>query len=221
MEAKKRILYLIIGYLGALAGCYGVLMFNKYLLMSLPMAVRMICMVVGYWLIALVPIILMCLSKQRPESIGFTKEKKGLQVVIGIVSGLVIASLYFLVPYFMGFGAIVDNGSRYTRLWQFSFELVYFIVAVGAVEEIVFRGFVYSQIKGIFSNEWVAIIGSSILFGLFHILIGNMIQVCITTIIGFIFCLVRYKIKGCSMLSLILMHGVYDFMILLYSSLLF
>ena len=69
----------------------------------------MICMVVGYWLIALVPIVLMCLSKQRPESIGFTKEKKGLQVVIGIVSGLVIASLYFLVPYFMGFGAIVDS----------------------------------------------------------------------------------------------------------------
>ncbi|MCR5324449.1 MAG: CPBP family intramembrane metalloprotease [Lachnospiraceae bacterium] len=221
METKKRILYLIIGYLGALAGCYGVLMFNKHLLTSLPLIAGMVCMVVSYWLIALVPIILMCLLKQHPESIGFTEEKKGQQVMIGIVSGLVIASLYFLVPYFMGFGAIVDNGSRYTRLWQFYYELLYFIVAVGAVEEIVFRGFVYSQIKGIFSNEWIAMIGSSILFGLFHILVGNLIQVCVTTIIGFIFCLVRYKIKGCSMLSLILMHGVYDFMIMLYSSLLF
>ena len=221
METKKRIINLIIGYFGALAGCYGVLMFNRYLLISLPLAARMVCMVVSYWLIALVPIFMMRWSKQSINSIGFTKEKMGMQVVIGMVSGLVIASLYFLVPYFMGFGAVVDNGSRYTKLWQFAFELMYFIVAVGAVEEIVFRGFVYSQIKEIFKNEWVAIIGSSALFGLFHILIGNMVQVCITTIIGFIFCMVRYKIKGCTILSLIIMHGVYDFMIMLYSSLLF
>lgn len=221
MNKKRDIILMIIGYIGALAGCFGVIMFNRYILTSLPLAGRMICMILVYWLIALVPIILICITKDKNEALVFPKEKIGIQILIGAVSGLVISSAYFLAPYFCGFGSLVDNGSRYTKLWQFVFELVYFIVAVGAVEEIVFRGFIYSKIKSIFGNEWMTILLSSILFGLFHLLIGNIVQVCLTTIIGIIFCLVRYKVKGCSMLSLIVLHGVYDFMIVLYSSLFF
>jgi len=221
MEKKKTIINLIITYVGGLAGCFGVNMFNWYVLMSLPLVGRMICMVVTYWLIALIPIIIMLISKMNLKTIGFEKEKMGLQVFIGIVSGLLIASAYFLVPYFMGFGELVDNGSRYTALWQFCYEYFYFVVSVGAVEEIIFRGVIYQQLKQLFGNEWGAIIISSVLFGFFHMFTGNIVQIMMTTVIGFIFCMVRYKIKNCSLLSLILMHGTYDFLLLLYSSLLF
>ena len=221
MSKRNEVILLILGYLGAFAGCFGVNMFNQYLLMSFPTIVRMALMIITYWLIALVPLIIILVTKNKDGILGISKKDIGMQILIGIAAGLVISSAYVLVPYFLGFGAFVDNGSRFTKLWQFSYELFYFIVAVGAVEEIVFRGFVYSKIKNIFSNEWAAMIVSSVLFGFFHILIGNIVQVCFTTIIGFIFCLVRYKFKKCSMLSLILLHGVYDFMIVLYSSLLF
>ncbi|MCR5092653.1 MAG: CPBP family intramembrane metalloprotease [Lachnospiraceae bacterium] len=221
MNRKRDICLMILGYVGALAGCFGVIMFNSYVLTSLPLAGRMICMLIVYWLIALVPLVLIFVSKDKIDTLTFSREKIGMQILIGVAGGSVIASAYFLVPYFMGFGSYVDNGSRFTQLWQFAFELVYFIVAVGAVEEIVFRGFVYSKLKSVFSNEWISIFASSILFGLFHLMIGNIVQVCLTTIIGIIFCLVRYKVKGCTMLSLIILHGVYDFLIVLYSSLLF
>lgn len=221
MSRKSSGFLMILGYVGALAGCFGVIMFNRYVMTSLPLAGRMICMPLVYWLIALVPIILICISKDENEILIFPKEKIGIQILIGAISGLVIASAYFLVPYLLGFGSYVDNGSRFTKLWQFVFEFVYFIVAVGAVEEIVFRGFIYSKLKSICGNEIITILVSSILFGLFHLLNGNIVQVCITTIIGIIFCLVRYKVKSCSMLSLIILHGVYDFMIVLYSSVLF
>ena len=220
MNKRNEVILLILGCLGAFAGCFGVNMFNQYCLMSLPLIARMVLMIISYWLMALVPIIIILVTKNKDGVLSFSKKNIGSQILIGIAAGLILSAAYFLVPYFLGFGEFVENGRRYTHLWQFAFELFYLIVAVGAVEEIVFRGFVYTKLKNIFSNEWVAIIVSSVLFGFFHILVGNIVQVCITTIIGFLFCLVRYKFKKCSMLSLILMHGIYDFMLTLYSSLL-
>lgn len=221
MKKKQTFIYLVITYIGVLASCFGVNMFNRYVMMSLPLAGRMICMVIMYWMIALIPIIIMLISKTSLKTIGFEKEKIGIQVLIGIVSGLIIASAYFFVPYFMGYGEIVDNGTRYKALWQFIFEYVYLVVAVGATEEIAFRGTIYQQMKNLFENEWGAIILSSVLFGFFHMFSGNVIQIIMTTIIGFIFCIVRLKISRCTLLSLVFMHGTYDFLIVLYSSLLF
>lgn len=189
--------------------------------MSLPLVARMICMIITYWLIALIPLGIMLFTKEKDERMTLKKDGLGTQILIGLVAGLVISSAYFLVPYLLGFGSIVDNGSRYSQAWQFAYEFFYFIAAVGAVEELVFRGFIYSKLERFFNSEWAAIIISSVLFGLFHILNGNIIQVCITTIIGFIFCIVRHKIKKCTLLSLIILHGVYDFMLTLYSSILF
>lgn len=220
-EREKTILYLIITYMGALAGCYGVNMFNRYVMMSLPLAGRMVCMVTMYWVIALIPIIIMLISGTSLQTIGFEKEKIGLQIVIGIVSGGIIASAIFLVPYFMGYGEIVDNGMRYKALWQFGFDYFYKVISIGAVEEIIFRGVIYQQLKKLFGNDWGAILISSVLFGFFHIFTGYVIQILMTAIIGFIFCMVRHKMKRCSLLSLILMHGTYDFFLVLYPSLLF
>lgn len=221
MDKKKTFIYLIITIVGAFAACFGINMFNSYVLMSLPLILRMILMVVTYWVIALVPIVIMVISKMSLESIVFKKESIGSQIVTGIIFGIVVASAYFLVPYFLGFGELVDNGSRYTMLWQFAFEYFYFVVAVGAVEELIFRGIIYQQLMKLVKNEWGVIIVSSVIFGLFHMFTGYVIQILMTTIIGFIFAVIRYKNKRCTLLSLVFLHGTYDFMLMLYSSLLF
>ncbi|HOA32639.1 MAG TPA: CPBP family glutamic-type intramembrane protease, partial [Clostridia bacterium] len=61
---------------------------------------------------------------------------------------------------------------------------------------------------------------SSLLFGLFHIFNGNIVQVIMTSFLGVLFCLFREKIKGCTLLSLIIAHGSYNAMIVLWVSVL-
>ena len=220
MEKKKEWIYLIVGFLGVMLGLIGVVLFNQFVLMSLPLAVRMISMIFVYWLIALIPVIIMFAVKDKLSEYGFSKEKISLQVILGVAIGVVMSFILTLLPHLLGFGEYVDSGKRYEYLWQFIYEFVYCIVAIGFVEEFVFRGFVYQKIKSIFRKDITAVIGSSVLFGVFHLFSGNIIQMVMTALIGAFFCFCRLKIKNCSTLSLIIAHGVYDALITVFSSVL-
>lgn len=123
-----------------------------------------------------------------------------------------------LVPHLVGFGAYADNGKRYIHLWQFAYEFLYCIAAVGLVEEFIFRGFIYNKIKKISGNDMAAVIVSSVLFGLFHILNGSIVQMIMTALLGVLWCLCRLKIKNCTLLSLIIAHGIYDALITVFAS---
>lgn len=54
MSKKKERICLIVGFLGALLGLCGLVSFNQFVVMLLPLGVRMVSMIVTYWLIALV-----------------------------------------------------------------------------------------------------------------------------------------------------------------------
>ncbi len=213
MNRKKEWICLIVGFLGAMLGVYAVIVFNGFVLMSLPLGLRMVSGIVVYWLIALIPIIAMLVNRDRLTDYGFYKDKIGFQMIAGIFIGLAMSIVLTLIPHLLGLGAYVDNGKRYQYLWQFIYEFGYCILAVGVVEEFVFRGLIYAKIKSISQKDAAAVIGSSVLFGLFHILGGNIIQVIGTALIGAFFCFCRLKIKNCSILSLIIGHGIYDALI--------
>ena len=91
---------------------------------------------------------------------------------------------------------------------------------MGLAEEFAFRGFIYQRVKSLFGKDFLAVIISSVLFGFFHIMSGNIIQMVITGFIGALFCFFRLKIKNCTTLSVIIAHGVYDALITLMASLL-
>ncbi|MBU3112040.1 CPBP family intramembrane metalloprotease [Clostridium lacusfryxellense] len=56
------------------------------------------------------------------------------------------------------------------------------------------------------------------MFGLFHYPVGhNILQVLMTTVIGFIFAVLRLKFKDCTTLSVGIAHGLYDTFILILS----
>lgn len=218
MSKKKEWICLIVGYLGAMLGLCGVVSFNQFVLMMLPLELRMISMPVIYWLIALIPIIVMSITKGKLVDCGFIKSKIGLQILIGVLIGIGMSLMLTLIPHLFGFGAYVDSGKRYQYLWQFIYEFFYCIVAIGFVEEFVFRGFIYDKIEKISQKEMIAIIGSSVLFGVFHFFGGNPVQMLMTACIGALFCLCRLKIKNCSTLSLIIAHGIYDALITVWAS---
>lgn len=217
-KQKKNIILLTAGFAGSIAGTACVATFNREVLMTLPTAARVICMIVTYWFIGLVPLVLTIANKDTLQSFGFSKQNIGRQIITGIIIGIVMSMLFTFLPHIAGFGAYVDNGNRYTRAWQFLFEFIYCISAVSLTEEFVYRGFIYQKFKAISGNETFAMIGSSALFGLFHIFSGNVIQVVITAFIGALLCILRLKIKNCTTLSLIMVHGIYDFMITVWAA---
>lgn len=218
MSKKKEWICLIVGFLGAMLGLYGVVAFNQFVLMSLPLGLRMVSMLLIYWLIALIPIIVMLVKKDKLVDYSFSKDKKKFQIIVGILIGVATSFILTLIPHLFGFGKYVDSGKRYKYLWQFIYEFFYCIFAVGFVEEFVFRGFVYEKIKSISQKDMIAIIGSSVLFGVFHLFSGNIVQMIMTACIGAFFCFCRLKVKNCSTLSLIIGHGVYDALITVWAS---
>ncbi|MGN0608288.1 MAG: CPBP family intramembrane glutamic endopeptidase [Oscillospiraceae bacterium] len=218
MSRKKEWISLTVGFLGAMLGLYGVVSFNRYVLMSLPLGLRMAMMIVIYWLIALIPIIMALVNKEKLNDYGFTKEKIGTQIVTGAVIGIAMSLVLTLLPHLFGFGEYVDNGKRYQFIWQFVYEFIYCILAIGFVEEFVFRGFIYEKIKSISQKDMTAVIGSSVLFGVFHLFGGNIVQLFVTACIGAFFCFCRAKIKSCTILSLIIAHGIYDALITVWAS---
>lgn len=220
MSKKKEWICLIVGFFGAILGLYGVVSFNQFVLMSLPLGLRMISMIFVYWLIALIPIIVMFVNKEKLVDYGFSKDKMKFQIIVGVFIGIAMSVILTLIPHLFGLGEYVDSGKRYQFLWQFIYEFFYCIFAVGFVEEFVFRGFVYKKIKNISQKDMIAIIASSMLFGLFHLFSGNIIQMLMTACIGVFFCFCRLKVKNCSTLSLIIAHGVYDALITVLASVL-
>lgn len=140
------------------------------------------------------------------------------QIILGVLIGIAVSFILTLIPHLLGFGEYFDSGKKYKYLWQFIYEFFYCILAVGFVEEFVFRGFIYKKIKNISRKDIIAIIGSSVLFGVFHIFSGNIFQMIMTACLGIFFCFCRLKIKNCSTLSLIIAHGIYDAFITVFAS---
>lgn len=217
MNRRRDWAEIVIGSLGILLALYGLTMFNQHILMTLSLGVRTIAMILTYWLIATVPVIIMLIRKDNLSDYGFTKEKMFHQILIGILVGIAFSVVFTLIPHLLHFGDWVDNGKRYSQLWQFFYEFLYCIFAVGLVEELIFRGFFYGKIKKI-SNDTVAIVLSSVLFGFFHLFSGNIVQMIMTAFLGVVWCLCRKKVKHCSTLSLVIGHGIYDALITVWAS---
>lgn len=219
LKTKSSLIQLFIAICGTFVVVFGLFMFNCYLLMSFSLRLRLILMIVTQWILFLVPAILMIVYKEKLSSMGFKKEEIPLQIGIGVLLAISMSLILTIFPILFGFKDMVGNAS-YTQTWQFVYEFIYRILGVALVEELVFRGYIFHKLLEIKDSKWFAIIISSLLFGLFHIFNGNIIQIFMTAFIGLIYCIFREKIKGCTLLSLIIAHGVYDAMIVLWVSIL-
>lgn len=106
MNKKKEWICLIIGFFGAILGLYGVVSFNQFVLMSLPLWLRMISMIIAYWLIALIPIIVMFVNKDKFVDYGFSKDRMKFQIIVGVLIGIAMTVILTLIPHILGIGII-------------------------------------------------------------------------------------------------------------------
>ena len=217
---NKKIIETIIAVVSVFLLEFGLICFNKYVLMSLPLAARMIFMIVMYWIIALVPIIFCVKNKEKIACLGFSKDKILKQVLIGVVIGCIMSIFITLIPILIFGKENTYSSYNFKYIWQYLYQFIYLLVGVALTEEFIFRGYLLKNIKDICKNSIVPIIITSFLFGLFHIFNGNIVQVVMTSFIGAIFVICREKIKDCSLLSLIIAHGLYDWLIVLFTAIL-
>ncbi len=218
-KSKSSIIQLLIAICGVFIALFGLSMFNQLLLMSFSLPLRMILMIATQWLLFLAPGILMIVNKEKLSYIGFRKENISLQIGIGVMLAISMSLLLTVLPIMLGFKDMVGSTS-YTHTWQFIYYIFYVILGVSLAEELIFRGYIFHKLLQIKNAKWFAITISSLLFGLLHIFQGNIIQVFVTAFLGVLFCLFREKIKGCTLLSLIIAHGIYDAMIVLWVAIL-
>ena len=214
-DSKKNLTFLIIAVLGVLAVLFGVVLFNSHLLSSFTLPLRMILVIVTQWLLFLVPGILMLVNKEKFKDLGFTKKKLLKQILIGLGIAAAMSAVLTVLPVLLGLRDWIGS-TNYTQAWQFAYEFIFAIFGVALAEELIFRGYIFHKLLDIKNSRWFAVIVSSALFGLFHIFTGLSLQILTTAIIGVFYCLCREKIKDCTILSLIIAHGVYDALIVLW-----
>lgn len=220
MKNKKTIIEIIVTIFSVFALEYGLIFFNRYILMNLPLIARMILMIIMYWLIAIVPIMICIKNKNKLIDIGFNKNKILKQIIVGIVIALIMSLLFTFIPILIFGKENTYTGYNYKYIWQYVYQFFYLIVGVSLTEEFIFRGYLLNNLKKINNNKIIPIIVTSLLFGLFHIFSGGIIQVFITSLIGLIFAICKEKVKDCSLLSIIIAHGIYDWLIVLLTAIL-
>nr|WP_319474885.1 type II CAAX endopeptidase family protein [uncultured Sphaerochaeta sp.] len=214
-QTKSTHLDLSIAVIGVFFSLLIIVWFNKYVLMQLPLGMRMILLIVSQWLIVIVPILLIKMRHEKIRHFWDSEASNSQQILTGILLALAMSFLFTVVPILLGFKEMVGSTS-YTKPWQFAYDLIYSLVAVALAEEFVFRGYLFHKLMEIKQSKWFAILVSSLLFGLFHSFQGDVLQVIVTTFLGLLLCLLREKIKSCSLLSLVIIHGLYDTLITLW-----
>lgn len=99
-------------------------------------------------------------------------------------------------------------------LFKKSYFLLFFTcVTAGITEELIFRGYLMPRLELLFKNKILAIIISSVLFGLLHIGYGTLLNVIGPIVIGLVFAIQYEKYRNIKIL--IICHFLWDLFLLM------
>lgn len=143
-----------------------------------------------------------------------SKNKLWLQILIGVGIAVLLCFFIGILPILCGTSLIGSHSDM--SVGNILFAAMQDILFVGVGEEIVFRGYVQNQFSiWLKKCKWLAPLIAAVLFGFWHLINGSLIQVLFTAVIGCVFGYAKYFIKDCSLLSVIIAHGLYDFSLVL------
>lgn len=182
---------------------------NLVVTAGLPKLAGNIITAVMYGSLPLLVLWLICrISKKQLSDFGIKKIKVfPLWAVSAFIMPL---SVIFAMTQLNGTW-IVSNAGKGEHIERI-ISSIFFFLAVGIVEEAVFRGIIMKSVEKI-SNKYIAVIAPSLLFGILHIDSHysplSCLQVIVAgTLVGILFSLVAYE-SG-SIWSGALMHGIWD-----------
>jgi len=127
--------------------------------------------------------------------------RKGLG--LSLATGLVFLAGRMLVIQSIAWGGEPQRYSPAVLAWQ----VFYYFLLVGLVEELLFRGLVYQALDSWRGTRW-AIWGSSFGFMLWHIFGQGPLIGAATFVLGLVFAVIRWRAGG--IIGLIVLHGLWD-----------
>jgi membrane protease YdiL (CAAX protease family) len=149
-----------------------------------------------------------CLIEKKPVAgLGFQKDNVFKQIIIGLSIAAALALIIGVFPILIGSNLA---GNKPSSASGAVVSIVLDIVFIGTFEELIFRGFIQTRLKELIKYKWACVLIAAALFGLWHIINGAWFQVLFTFAIGCVFGFCREYLKNCSLLSVIIAHGVYD-----------
>lgn len=216
-EKRKDILFIIVAVLLHILSMYLVVYLQNVAYLKCSELTYMIVKFILRWFYLLVPVCFMKIEHITLSDIGITKNKLSTQVIRGVLIGSLEAVVIVGLTVFLGFKEQLGQ-PLYENGWTYIIYFFYTIFAVGLFEEIFFRGYIYKKLIDIREKKWFAIIISSVIFGICHFVgassfLQSVPQVLLATMVGIFYCVLREKIRNFSLVSLIFMHGIYDFLI--------
>ena len=135
--------------------------------MDFTLAIRIVLMFICKWIFLLVPVFLMYKNKEKLRDIGFTKGKILLQILVGILIAIALCLVFTVIPILLGQRDMISS-TRFSQVWQFIFQFFYAIFGIALVEVFFFRGYLFKKLLGFKDPKLLAILVSSLIFGLFH-----------------------------------------------------
>lgn len=148
--------------------------------------------------------------KEMMDKILLKRESLSMAVVWGVIGAIISFGIVIaLGVLFTLLGFDIQNASNITDLEKiFPLPMILFLITFQPIaEEIFFRGFLLEKISGV-STVAVAIILTSLFFGIAHLLVGNPYPALITGVIGAVFAILVVKTQN--LYSSIFAHIIFN-----------
>ena len=107
--------------------------------------------------------ILLIIRGQKINTIGISNYRIKESIIAGVVL-LILTSLCLIF-----YNIIIVGELRVYILYSWVTYLIYDVIQTALMEEVIFRGYIATRLRGLFKNRWVSIILGAIMFSLVHI----------------------------------------------------
>jgi membrane protease YdiL (CAAX protease family) len=175
---------------------------------SIPLKMTAAC---AFYVLQIAFVFIICrIEKRRVADLGFYRRKLHIQILIGLGIAVVLSFLIGALPILIGGSGASLIGEKRTSALSVIFAVATDIIFIGLLEELIYRGYIQKRINELTKYKFVGVLIAAALFGLSHIINGAWIQVGFAFLIGGLFGFCREYLKNCSLLSVVLAHGVYD-----------
>jgi membrane protease YdiL (CAAX protease family) len=140
------------------------------------------------------------LRRWKWDQLGLSRKGIGMSILFGLIFilGRTLAYISTNLPL----------EPQAFSLPRIAGEVLFYFGLVGFVEEFLFRGLIYRALED-WKGTRLAIWGSTLIFGIYHVGSQGILGVLGTAIIGLIFAVIRWRAGG--ILGLVFIHGLMDF----------
>ncbi|NBK18075.1 CPBP family intramembrane glutamic endopeptidase [Anaerotruncus sp. 1XD42-93] len=179
---------------------------------SLKKFIQMVSVVIWYFVLW---VLITKVERRSMAAFDYEDRYLGRQILWGILLGIALFLVLGLVPILLRTTTILFNPFTPESVkGQLLYEFVYNFFFVAQVEEKVFRGYYLARVEEATGSKFIAVLGSTILFVIPHMIArGIGTYLVSTSVMGLVLALTRLRLKTYSMLTVVLAHGLYNFIL--------